>query len=117
MQQLILTMIALLGLFAPTANNRIARFFLRFVPQMSSGHVICDVEKDAATGTLPGRPQGKQYSGHDAEPLRALIMRALLNFMTKGEQQPAWSRPDSLQRRIRRAQRAASCRPTLSVAC
>jgi hypothetical protein len=109
MQQLILTLIALLGLFVPTANNRIARFFLRFVPSMSSGHVARDVEKEAATGTLSGQPQGKQYTGHHAEPRRALFIGALLNLLKKGEQLPAWSRPDSLQRRIRRAQRAAVC--------
>lgn len=109
MQQLILTLIALLGLFVPTADNRIAKFFLRFVPPMSSGHVARYVEKDAATGTLSGRPQGRQYTGHHAEPRRALFVGALLNLLKKGDQLPAWSRPDSLQRRIRRAQRAAVC--------
>lgn len=109
MQQLILTMIALLGLFTPTANNRIAKFFVRFVPPMSSGRVACDVAADASTGTLSGQPQGKPNDGHMA-PQRTMIMEAVLHLMAEGDHQPEWSRPDPLQRRIRRAQRAAGCR-------
>lgn len=109
MQQLILTLIALLGLFVPTANNRIAKFFQRFVPPMSSGHVAIDVQNAAAIGTLSGQPQGKSSTGHHAEPRRAMFIGTMLNWITKGGRLPALSRPDSPQRRIRRALRAAVC--------
>lgn len=110
MLQLILTLLALLGLFTPTADRRLAKFFLRFVPQLSSGSVACYMAGDSELAMFSGKPQGKLGASDITAPQRVLLMGALLSFMSEGEQQPKRGRPDSLQRRIRRAQRAAGCR-------
>lgn len=109
MQQLILTLLALLGLFIPTADRRLAKFFLRFVPQLSSGRVTCDVAGNDDLGVFPGKQQGRLAASHKTAQ-QVSLMGALLRFMGEGEQQLKRRRPDSLQRRIRRAQHAAGCR-------
>lgn len=110
MQQLAITLIALLGLFAPTANIRVAKFFVRFVPPMSSGRVACEGAALADTGTPSGQQQGCPASGGQAAPRRTMVSQAIWGYVTEGEQQAARDKRDSLQRRVRRAQRAARCR-------
>ena len=107
MQQLTITLIALLGLLVPTANSRIAKFFARFVPPMSFGYVAEGDAFAAATGTLSGRPQGRVAMGRQILPVRAMVGEALVSYMKKGEQQTKCGYSDPLQRRIQRAQRAA----------
>ena len=110
MQQLTITLIALLGLFVPTANSRIAKFFARFVPPMSSGKVADEAAVAAETGTLSGRPQGCPALGRQMSPLRAMVSDALMSYMKKGEQHTKRGKPDSLEHRVQRAQRAAPWR-------
>lgn len=106
MQQLTLTLIALLGLFVPTANTRIAKFFARFVPPMSSGRVADEAAFAADTGTLSGRPQGCVANGQLITSLRTMV-EALASYLSNGEKQTKRGASDSLLHRIQRAQRAA----------
>lgn len=110
MQQLILTLIALLGLFVPTANSRIAKFFLRFVPPMASGRVAFEaIGNGGASYRQPRRyPGGARYGAVQS------ILGELVNFMKGGEDNHIRTVHDSLQCRIRRAQRAAACRTKTS---
>ena len=110
MQQLTITLIALLGLIVPTANSRIAKFFARFVPPMSTGRVAGEAAFAADTGTLSGRQQGCAAMGQQSGFLRTMISEGLANFMGNGGQHTKRGKSDSLQHRVQRAQRAAPWR-------
>lgn len=106
MQQLILTLIALLGLFVPTANSRIAKFFLRFVPPMTTGRVAFEARRDGST--LSEKPRVDAESAQYGTP--QMRLGALSKLQEGGEQHTARYGHDSSQCRIRRPQRAAACR-------
>ena len=108
MQQLTITLIALLGLFVPTANSRIAKFFARFVPPMSCGRVADKAAFAADTGTLLGRPQGCA-TGRQTASLQ-MMAESLVRYVSSGEYQTKRCTSDSLLHRIQRAQRAAPWR-------
>ncbi len=98
MQQIIITLIALLGMIVPVADSRIAKFFKRFVPQMpAAGHMPADTRTAVETGSAPAAQAGG-------------IVQQLSSCMQTSVQQPDQSRPDPQQRRIRRAQRATGWR-------
>ena len=97
MQQLIITLIALLGMIVPVANSRIAKFFKRFVPQMpAAGRMPADTRKALEDSTV----LDQQLAG---------IAQAQTDCMQTSVQ-PDQSGPDPQQRRIRKAQRATGWR-------
>ena len=61
MQQLIITLVALLGMIVPVANSRMTKLFMRLVPPMSNtGRVAVE----AQDGTMSGQPQGRTELAH-----------------------------------------------------
>lgn len=102
MQQLFITLVALLGMIVPVANSRMTKLFKRVVPLMPvAGRVAAktSVAQDSAA-VVESRPAG--------------FVQALLIAVQPGLRQPTRSRPDPQQRRMRRAQRATGWRCALS---
>lgn len=108
MQQLIITLVALLGMIVPVANSRMTKIFQRIVPQMPlAGRMAArsvtvtasDVVSNGAT-LAQARPAG--------------VAQVLSTSMQAGVQQPHQSSTDPQQRRMRRAQRATGWRSALS---
>lgn len=98
MQQIIITLIALLGLILPVANSRITKAFQRIVPRMPmAGRMAAKSDADVV-GKVPAAT-------------RPLAMYQTPSFQSNaGEPE---QRPDPQQRRMRRAQRATGWRNAL----
>lgn len=61
MQQLIITLIALLGMIVPVANTRMTKLFMRIVPPMTTSGRVAAGAPDA---TMSGQPQGRTVLAH-----------------------------------------------------
>ena len=65
MQQLIITLVALLGMIVPVANSRMAKLFQRILPPMPiAGRVAVDAGTVPHSGTMSGKPQGRTMLAH-----------------------------------------------------
>ena len=102
MQQLIITLIALLGMIVPVANSRTIKFFNRMVPQMT------------VVGRLATQPRLSDESVAVGAKFPSRIIQALFAAVQRGLCQPARNRPDPQLRRVRRVQRAAGWRRALN---
>ncbi len=92
MQQIIITLIALLGLILPVANSRITKVFQRVVPAMPlAGRIAVPAGTADSSVTLAASPVVAQAAAQQPE-----------------------QRADPQQRRMRRAQRATGWRNALS---
>ena len=94
MQQLTITLIALLCMFAPTANSRIVSFFGRFVPALCSGRVAGAAAIAADTGALSGEPQGCSSMGRKTTQRTATGL-AVLHYLSKLSSFRNGAAPDS----------------------
>lgn len=72
MQQLIITLIALLGMIVPVANTRMSKLFMRIVPPLT---ITGRVAADAPDATMSGQPQGRSPAG-DANQAKPMIAPA-----------------------------------------
>jgi hypothetical protein len=94
MQQLVITLIALLGLMAPVAGKRVAALFARWVPYM------------AAVGRMEVMQEVMQEVVSSPRQLAVMARRELRVAGADAH--------DPHQRRMRRAQRASACRYSLA---
>ena len=108
MQQLIITLVALLGMIVPVANSRMTKLFQRIVPQMPvAGRMAVKSVTVTASGAISDDATVAQ-----ARP--AGVVQTLSNIVPTGVQPPRQNAPDPQQRRVRRAQRATGWRNALS---
>lgn len=108
MQQLIITLVALLGMIVPVANSRMTKLFQRIVPQMPLAGRMA-----AKSGTV-SESGAATDSGTPVQSRPAGMAQVLSAGMQAGVRQPHLSSTDPQQRRMRRAQRATGWRNALS---
>ena len=88
MQQLIITLVALLGMIVPVANSRMTKLFMRIMPPMTNtGRVAVE----AQDGTMSGQPQGRTELAHALSWLSPPKRQFLRHQVSQLRQpQPGW---------------------------
>ena len=118
MQQLIITLVALLGMIVPVANSRTITFFNRMVPQMPVAGRLPTMPRwsGESVTVVPDVPLGVVQTLLTAvqQALQQVLQQALQQVLHQTLHQPARRRPDPQQRRVRRAQRATGWRRVLN---